>query len=370
MENINDYKTELLENLQTAVELEHSTIPPYLTAYFTINQDTNAFAWGVIRSVFMEEMLHMTLACNILNAVGGSPVIDKPEFIPEYPAEFNFGDRHFEVDIAKFSKKTIETFLKIEAPSAKQGDEILKFSNVFLSEITVPEETIGEFYQKIKDQLCLLVKHFGEKEVFNGDPKLQIMPKDYYGGGGEIIVVHNLQTALDAIDVIIDQGEGASGTIYDGDESYFGEGEEVAHFYRFAEIYLGKKYKEGDHPKDPPSGEEVNVHWEAASNMINNPKMESFPEGSAAKVKAKEFNDLYSHFLRLLHLTFNGQSSLIVKAIGMMYQMKYVAAELLNCKIEGTDQVAGPPFEYIPLPERKKYDWLIDELVLDLEKEA
>ena len=92
-------KTELFKNLQTAIELEHSTIPPYLAAYFTIHQDTNAFAWEVIRSVFMEEMLHMTLACNIMNAVGGKPFIDHPKFIPSYPTEFHFADRKFDVGI-------------------------------------------------------------------------------------------------------------------------------------------------------------------------------------------------------------------------------------------------------------------------------
>ena len=55
----------LHKNLQTAIELEHSTIPPYLAAYFTINDKTNAFATETIRSVFMEEMLHMSLACQV-----------------------------------------------------------------------------------------------------------------------------------------------------------------------------------------------------------------------------------------------------------------------------------------------------------------
>ena len=62
---LENYKEELWKNLQTAIELEHSTIPPYLTAMFTINEDTNAFAYTAIRSVVMEEMLHMTLLHNL-----------------------------------------------------------------------------------------------------------------------------------------------------------------------------------------------------------------------------------------------------------------------------------------------------------------
>jgi len=360
-------KIELFKNLQTAIELEHSTIPPYLAAYFTINQDTNAFSWSVIRSVFMEEMLHMTLACNVLNAVGGHPFIDNPTFIPEYPTEFNFADRKFDVGIVKFSKPAIEAFLEIEKPSEQKLRVEGEHLKNLMQPINLEEKTIGEFYQAIKDQLIHLVEEYGEEEVFNGDSSIQITAKHYYGGGGKVIEVHNLETALFAIDIIVDQGEGASGTIYDGDETFFGQEQEVAHFYRFNEIYLGQKYNEGDHPNENPTGEKVTINWDAVIDMVDNPKASNFPEGSAARIKADEFNQLYSHFLRLLHLAFNGQSHLLVKAIGMMYQMKYVAAELLNCPTsDSSKKMAGPPFEYIPLAERKQFHWLVEELVVEL----
>ncbi len=362
------YKKEVFKNLQTAIELEHSTIPPYLAAFFTIDQDSNAFSWEAIRSVVMEEMLHMTLACNILNAIGGTPYIDHPKFIPEYPAKFNFADRKFDVGILKFSKDSIETFMEIEKPSEiklnLEGEEI----KGLMRQIDLDERTIGEFYETVKEQLKCLVKEYGEKEVFNGDRRLQISPKEYYGGGGEIIEVHNLETALFAIDVIVDQGEGAPDTIFDGDTTFFGQDQEVAHFFRFKEIHVERKYKEGDKPREPPTGAAVAVDWKATKNMIDDPKAANFPKGSPARIKAEEFNQLYSHFLRLLHRTFNGESQLIVKAVGMMYQMKYIAAELLNIQVPDNKEgkVAGPPFEYIPPAERKQYDWLITELVEEL----
>ena len=37
---------------------------------------------AIIRSVVIEEMLHMALACNLLNAVGGQPEIDRAGFVP------------------------------------------------------------------------------------------------------------------------------------------------------------------------------------------------------------------------------------------------------------------------------------------------
>src|SRR5580700_11430191 len=65
--------------LQNAIELEHSTIPPYLYALYSLKPGTNKEIAAIIRSVVLEEMLHMALVCNVLNAVGGSPLIDSPK---------------------------------------------------------------------------------------------------------------------------------------------------------------------------------------------------------------------------------------------------------------------------------------------------
>ncbi len=363
-------KKRLFKNLQTAIELEHSTIPPYLAAMFTINQDTNPFAYQVIRSVVMEEMLHMTLACNVLNALGGSPYIDQPKFIPEYPTRLNFDGRDFDVNLAKFSKAAIETFLEIEKPDEIKLNLKGEGKKQLPHEIDISKKTIGEFYEVVKEQLVGLVNEHGEAIIFNGDLANQIHPEAYYGAGGEIIVVHNLETALLAIDIIVDQGEGVPDSIYDGDELYFGEEQEVAHYFRFNEIYLEKKYKEGDTPNKPPSGANVKIRWDAVKDMVPNPKAIAYPEGSPARIKGDEFNQLYSHFLRLLHLTFNGEPTLMSKAVGMMYQMKYIADELLNIQIsKNSTQVMGPPFEYIPLKNRiLDFDWLIPELKAVIEK--
>ena len=53
---------DLRTHLQWAIELEHSTIPPYLCALYSIKTGHNREATEAITSVFIEEMLHMTLA--------------------------------------------------------------------------------------------------------------------------------------------------------------------------------------------------------------------------------------------------------------------------------------------------------------------
>jgi len=83
-------------HLHIAMMLELSTIPPYLCALYSIQTGDstqpnykeefgdNAEVAGIIRSVMMEEMLHLTLVGNILNAVGGPVKLNDPRFIPEY----------------------------------------------------------------------------------------------------------------------------------------------------------------------------------------------------------------------------------------------------------------------------------------------
>ena len=73
----------LKRHLPTAIELEHSTIPPYLCALYSIKDGDNQESAQIIKSVVIEEMLHMILAANVLkNAIGGARRINHPRFIP------------------------------------------------------------------------------------------------------------------------------------------------------------------------------------------------------------------------------------------------------------------------------------------------
>ena len=64
---------DLYVHLQNAVKLEHSTIPPYLTAMFSLRPGVNQNIADQIRSIAMQEMLHMAIASNILISIGGIP---------------------------------------------------------------------------------------------------------------------------------------------------------------------------------------------------------------------------------------------------------------------------------------------------------
>src|SRR5262245_66324030 len=106
----------LRTHLQWALELEHSTVPPYLCALYSIPDGANVRASGLIRSVVMEEMLHMVLAANLLNAVGGEPDVCHAKFVPSYPTYLPHSDKAFLVHLRPFSPEAIATFLRIERP--------------------------------------------------------------------------------------------------------------------------------------------------------------------------------------------------------------------------------------------------------------
>ena len=110
--------SDLYTHLQGAIELEHSTIPPYLTALYSIKKGANREAAAIIRSVVIEEMLHMTIAANTLNAIGGAPEINTSDFIPGYPGTLPMNiHAGFKVGLAPLSRDLISTvFMVIEEP--------------------------------------------------------------------------------------------------------------------------------------------------------------------------------------------------------------------------------------------------------------
>ena len=62
--------------VQQAVRLEFSTVPPYLTAMMSLKPDQNRDIWWAIHDVVVDEMLHMLIGCNLLNALGARPALD------------------------------------------------------------------------------------------------------------------------------------------------------------------------------------------------------------------------------------------------------------------------------------------------------
>lgn len=333
----------LREHLQWAIELEHSTIPPYLCALYSIEPGRNLEAIEVISSVVVEEMLHLTLAANLLNAVGGRPRLDIPKMLPGYPRALAHSDRSFEISLFRFGPEAIESFLKIEKPSPKidhpEGDSY---------------ETIGQFYQAIERGFRELSAILGEANLFCGDAARQVTDQHFYSGGGRIIPVVNLATSLAAQEEIVEQGEGAAHSrVWDGDSDVFHpERDQVAHYYRFQELKLGRRYRRADTPRSGPTGDPIAIDWDGVRPMRTNPRTANHVAGSPIRLAQEEFNHSYCALLQSLEEAFNGAPQMLGAAIGAMYTIKALAQGLMQMPTEDGLETAGPTFEYVA-PERR-----------------
>jgi hypothetical protein len=318
--------------LQHAVELEHATIPTYLYALYSLEPGKNVEIAELIASVVIEEMSHMALACNILNAIGVSPVIDKPDFIPRYPGPLPGGvESQLVVPLEPFSPKLVhDVFMEIEEP-----EDPLQFP---VAEAAVPGQTIGQFYTAIKGRL--------EESMFTGDPELQVT--GVFADLG-LIAVRDLETASTAIDTIVEQGEGTTQSPLDPEH-------DPAHYYRFAEIHHGKRLiPNPDAPPDAPpdqryvyGGDPIPFDPGGVLPVPANPKLSHYPEGSQARYACNAFNYTYTSLLKTLHDTFNGHPDRVGAAIGLMESLKLQALDLVRIPNPRGGN-AGPSFEYQPV---------------------
>lgn len=331
-----DTRDSLIRHLQWALELEHSTIPPYLCALFSIHDGANPIAVSVIRSVVMEEMLHMTLVANLLNAVGGEPQVSHPAFVPKYPTHLPHSGMAVRVQLLPFSPDAIDSFLRIERPAKPHA-------------APEPERyhTIGQFYEAIRDGIERLAHRLGEQRLFIGKPDRQIAgSRYYYGAGGEPIAVADLVSARAAIAEVVEQGEGLDHTIFDGDDR-FGQPDELAHYFRFNELHAGRHYRPGDSLRSGPTGAEIPVDWSARYPMAPNPTSDQYRNQREIFQLMQQFNLRYTKLLDALHHGFNGSQDQLLTAVPLMYDLKYRAQELMAIPSRrGDGTTVGPSFEY------------------------
>jgi hypothetical protein len=318
--------------LQKAIELEHATIPPYLTAYYTLRGTSpgGAEARKILHSIFVEEMLHMHLVCNILNAIGGAPCINSADFIPSYPGPLPMGIGGADglvVGIKRYSKATVQnTFMEIEEP---ENPIHIPVRTQALAAIAPSFETIGEFYAAIGAE----IKRQGNG-IFTGDPGRQVP--------GALIVT-DCASALAAIDTIVIQGEGTPTSPFDSPT-------EFAHYYRFEELFMGMRIVAD---KASPSGyafdpkQPIVVDDVAdVTQMADNPRTVDMSSSWRAGQLADECDAIYTKLLNALHIGFNGQPDWIERnAVAVMFELKNCIEELLQQQL-ASGLFAGPRFRH------------------------
>lgn len=316
--------------LQKAVELEHSTIPPYLTAMFSLRPGLNARIGNHIRQIVVEEMLHMTIAANILIAIGGHPSVNQPDFVPHYPGPLPMNIGSLTVGIEAFSMSLVKkTFMEIEEPEKPIP------VRAEAAEVAAEFATIGQFYDAIKEQ----IRNLGPSIFVQTGAPPQVVNADWFSPD-RLFPITDVDTACRAIDLIKLEGEGTEVDPFEGPG-------DPAHFYKFGEIAAGRELIKTE-TGFAYAGDSILFDPAGVRPLRPNCKIADFPPNTQARTRIEAFAYNYGALLNTLHNTFNGDPSQLEAAIGLMYDLRVTAVALMETDTgDGSGQTVGPSFEYV-----------------------
>lgn len=304
--------------LSIAIRLELSTLPPYLLALWSIEDEGHPVAKS-IHEIIREEMLHFGLACNMLVAVGGTPRVANAGFVPKYPDRLPGGVRpNVLVSLRKLTKAQARVFMEIERPyrpvTPDEGE---------------PDETIGQFYDDLLDAFRAL------SDSVKLDTARQL---DY--GSLRLFKIDSLDSVERAISIINAQGEGSASSPEEGPE-------DLAHYYRFGEIHHERRIirkSAGD--------------WAFEGETLELPKVYNVAEIPGGGYKPEDatpeawelitrFDAAYSDMLRSLESAWmHGNASALGQAVGHMFSMRAAGRALVKLGLNDVENY-GPCFRYV-----------------------
>ena len=218
-------REQLIHLLTEAAELEHNILCSYLYAAFSLKSgieeglsqpEAEAVAqWGrVILTVAIEEMGHLAIVNNLLVAVGGAPHFNRPNL----PVAEGYLPSCFTVRLTPLTEATLDHFIFLEHPEgapiqdhdafSADAEVVREGKHLQITPSAEDYETIAELYGMIRQGLHSLVARQGDRAFVAGSDARQIGP--------DIVelpvlsVITDSASALQALDVIVEQGEGAS----------------------------------------------------------------------------------------------------------------------------------------------------------------
>jgi hypothetical protein len=221
-----EHRDALIYMLTEAAELEHAICCQYLYAAFSLKQSVDEDVtqrqldaierWRrIVLQVATEEMQHLALVNNLLLAIGGAPRVGRPNFPQRgryYPPAVQFA-------LLPFGEPALRHFLFLERPEGITLPDAAGFEPVGEAEPPMTSEdiaprpqdfaTVGHLYRSIEEGFRHLVERHGEEWLFIGPPRAQATPESFHWPA--LTPVTDLQSALRAIDTVVEQGEGPRG---------------------------------------------------------------------------------------------------------------------------------------------------------------
>jgi CDGSH-type Zn-finger protein/truncated hemoglobin YjbI len=240
-----EHREALIYMLCEAAELEHGIMCQYLFAAFSLKQREEegltteeleaVTRWRrAISHVATEEMLHLALVHNLLSALGAAPHLGRPNLpapARHYPAGVN-------LTLVPFGEQALRHFMFLERPEgmalkgAKGIDAPVHDAVPLTSERDIAPHlqdfaTVGHLYRSIEQGIAHLAEKFGERWLFVGPPRAQASSENFRWP--ELVAVTDLASAQQAIDTILEQGEGARGH---WEQAHFGQFVKILDEYR------------------------------------------------------------------------------------------------------------------------------------------
>jgi len=319
--------------LAEAAEIEHHLMCCYLYAAFSLKERTDedlseaeldaVQRWRrEVLAVSVEEMGHLSIVCNILSALGAPAHLVHQNF----PIPAGYHPAGVVVKLAPFNRQTLAHFVFLERPDdadVRDGEGFeppQRYTRALdmdrLMTVCTDYDTVGELYRSISAGLQHLSANYGERALFVGNPEHQL-DTDVARLPG-LKTVRCLRTALEAIDAIVRQGEGA--------DSCCGN----SHYQRF--LRIGDEYDAllAARPAFRP-----------ARMSAHNPVMRPppTPEGrlwiseEPAAALLDLGNALYNHCLRCISLAYGDvgrptQTALVSAGIDLMHLLTPIATRL------------------------------------------
>ncbi|HYI47621.1 MAG TPA: ferritin-like protein [Allosphingosinicella sp.] len=318
--------------LETAIGLEFGTLPPYLYAMFSIPPGKNVAAANLIKSVLMQEMIHMCLACNIMNALGGTVKLVPPKYPGPLPGDIGpIGKDALVIHLYRLSKEGMKQGMDIEQPETIPNFPVLKAAP------GVPATgTIGQFYQRLDDFLATLPPGVWKKG------RNQITDNQFFTG--QLFAVNDYADAHRAIEEIVSEGEGAKDEPLDFQQ-------ELAHYYRFGEVYHDRVLTKIAKPPGYQWGPaKLGVIWKDVFPAIPDPGTHDFSKDSAAARAAQAAcNAAYTRMVDALQQAVTGTKGALGNAVRAMFDLRLATQVALRTPLADGVSVAGPAFLYTPI---------------------
>jgi hypothetical protein len=318
--------------LQTAVGVEFGTLPPYLYALYSIRGGTNEEARERIRSVVFQEMIHMCLACNILNAIGGNPLVTPQTYPGPLPGDIGPNGTPLTLHLYPFSTEAMGQAMAIEQPEHPPDFPIKAAALDARATVAV---TIGQFYEALESFLQTL------PATAWMPGRNQIVDDQFFVG--QLFAVNAYEDAHQAIGQIVSEGEGAD----DNPLDFQGE---IAHYYRFGEIFYDRVLTKSNDPQGYSWGpQRFGVDWSGVYAAIPDPGQHDFShEPAEARAAQAACNTAFTSMVTALQQAVGGQPGALGRAVSAMFELRLAALHAMTVPLADPNLVAGPAFLYRP----------------------